>query len=282
MVRRLIPIPVVLLALAVPHLGAWTGAGASPSIEYQLLGYVNGGRAGSLTMHSGLVAAARAHARTIASAGLSHSGALSRIRSAPPDPFEENGPPDDGFTGTWCENLAYVSGGSASDVAARIYNGWRGSPTHLRCMQDSDMTAAGIGVYYDGRTWWAVMEAMEDRTLPGSAPAAVRATSRPAPAVRETEEPPEATARATAEATRQPESTEAAPSPSQTFPPDAIVARPTDASPLRRLAADRADAARPAADRGPVRWWSAAIAALGVAVVFLLGFRRANARRRDG
>src|SRR5262245_45423679 len=114
------------LALAVLGLLVFVPArsSAQASIEYELLGLVNGGRSHALAMHSGLVGPARSHSRSMSSTGLNHNGAQGRISGADPDPYESNGAPDDGFTGTWCENVAYVSGVPEGSVAQRIYDGW--------------------------------------------------------------------------------------------------------------------------------------------------------------
>jgi hypothetical protein len=127
--------------------------------------------------------------------GLNHNGAADRINRADPDPTESNGAPDDGFTGTWCENVAYVRGAPDSEVPERMYNAWRDSPSHERCMNNSEMTVAGVGMYYDSSTerWWATYESAVDNTLPGTAPQTPEptATSAPVPTERpERTEPP--------------------------------------------------------------------------------------------
>jgi hypothetical protein len=224
-------------------------AGSQASIEYQLLSLVNGGRSDNLVMHSGLVGAARSHSREMAASGsLSHAGARARVSRAAPDPSETNGAPDDGFTGTWCENIAYVSGDSASDVASRVYDGWKGSATHLHCMTDPNITATGIGVYFDGETWWATMEAFGDTTPPG--PAATNVEETPAP-LSETEIPQETT---------RPELT-----PKPTAETDASVAAPSVSSPT--------------SDATPLGWPEVA-AGLGIIGVSLLSYRQFNRAQR--
>jgi hypothetical protein len=123
---------------------------------------------------------------------LNHNGAAGRIGSAQPDPAEPNGAPDDGFTGTWCENVAYVRGADDSEVPQRIYKAWQDSPSHNRCMNNSTMTVAGVGMYYESSTnkWWATLELAEDRTLPGTTPQTAEPSPTPVP-IRT--EPPERT-----------------------------------------------------------------------------------------
>jgi uncharacterized protein YkwD len=240
MAKRLRLTAAVLLAagaLIVPGRAA-----SQVSIEYQLLSLVNGGRSGSLVMHSGLVGAARSHSQRMAASGsLSHAGARSRVTGAAPDPSESNGAPDDGFTGTWCENIAYVSGGSAGDVASRIYSGWRGSSTHLHCMTDPGMSAVGMGVHFDGETWWATMDAFGDKTLPGDRAASEPAV--PAPAI------------VAPQATQNDE------------PAETAVPRPKAdlqaAAPRPRV---------PASDRSPLAW-PEIVAAIGIIGVSLFSYR---------
>ncbi|MGH2759027.1 MAG: CAP domain-containing protein [Actinomycetota bacterium] len=145
-----------------------------------------------MTAHSGLRSAGRDHSREMASdQELNHTGAAGRIGAAQPDPAEPNGAPDDGFTGTWCENVAYVRGAADGEVPQRIYNAWTDSPSHNRCMNNGTMTVAGVGMYYESSTnkWWATLELAEDRTLPGSTPQ----TAEPSPTVPIRTEPPERT-----------------------------------------------------------------------------------------
>jgi hypothetical protein len=152
------------------------------SVESELLSLINGGRSGPVVLHSGLRSVGRTHSQEMAQeGGLNHDGAERRIFSAPPDPEESDGAPDNGFTGTWCENVAYVRGAPESEVAQRIYEGWTNSASHNRCMNDDRMTAAGVGLYFDGdRTYWATYESAVDRTPPGTA-AAATPTPSPSP-----------------------------------------------------------------------------------------------------
>lgn len=176
----------LLLALA-GSLATHGRASTQTSIEYELLALVNGARSGSLIMHTGLVGAARAHSRDMANSGsLSHGGARARVAGATPDPSEANGAPDDGFTGTWCENIAYVNGGTAGEVASRVYSGWKSSATHLHCMTNPGITAVGMGAYFDGETWWVTMEAFGDRTPPSRA-----STTNPSPEASESRVTPQ-------------------------------------------------------------------------------------------
>lgn len=121
---------------------------------------------------------------------LQHAGASSAIANAPPDPSESNGAPDDGYTGTWCENLAFASGSSGgAGVPATVYGGWQDSSTHNACMKHTDMNSAGVGMHFDqdpcpgansSGCWWAVLGLSRDRTPPGGAPAAKPSTPKPA------------------------------------------------------------------------------------------------------
>ncbi len=80
---------------------------------------------------------------------LTHAGASSRIANAAPD----------GYTGTFCENIGYVSENARNpDPAQIIYNGWRNSSSHNACMHDTRMTVAGVGTYSDGELLWVTME----------------------------------------------------------------------------------------------------------------------------
>jgi hypothetical protein len=121
---------------------------------------------------------------------LQHAGASSAIANAPPDPSESNGAPDDGYTGTWCENLAFASGSSSgAGVTATVYSGWQDSSSHNACMKHSDMNSAGVGMQFNQNPcpgansqgcWWVVLDLSRDRTPPGSAPAAKASTPKPA------------------------------------------------------------------------------------------------------
>lgn len=180
MLRRALPLLICAVALG----ATLPAASGQASVESELLNLINRGRDGDLAAHSGLRAMARVHSHEMArDGGLNHNGAAERIRNAPPDPSEQNGPPDDGFTGTWCENVAYVRGAPEHEVAQRIYAGWTNSPSHNRCMNDEQMTAAGVGLFYDGstNTYWATLESAVDNTLPGSAPATPSPSPSPTP-----------------------------------------------------------------------------------------------------
>jgi hypothetical protein len=155
---------------------------AMDSIESQVFGFINGARSSRLIEHSGLLAAARAHSQGMASrGGLDHNDADARVMSAPPDPAEGNGAPDDGFaTAAWCENVTYTTGVSASEAPRRIYEQWHRSGAHDRCMMNTGKNVAAVGVYYDGSSWWATFIAEVDRTPPGGGGA--QPAQRPAPA----------------------------------------------------------------------------------------------------
>lgn len=195
MLRRALPL--LIFGLFVASLAP--SAGGQDSLESELLSLINGGRESPLVAHSGLRFAGREHSREMSDdGGLNHNGAQQRINNASPDPAESNGAPDDGFTGTWCENTAYVKGAPEHEVAQRMYTAWTNSPSHNRCMNHRDMTAAGVGMYYDAstNTWWATLESVIDRTLPGASPA----EETPAPSQAPTQppqhtEPPEPTER---------------------------------------------------------------------------------------
>ena len=134
---------------------------------------INGSRSSGLVMHSGLLAAARGHSHEMAlRGGLDHDGADERVRNAPPDPFETNGAPDDGFpVAAWCENVTYVIAVSESEAPQRIYDQWNNSAPHRQCMRDTGKNVAAVGIYYDGQNWWATFIAEVDNTPPGGAPA---------------------------------------------------------------------------------------------------------------
>jgi uncharacterized protein YkwD len=159
------------------------------SMEDQLLALINGGRGAALASHSGLRVAGRSHSRDMAAAGQwNHDGAAERIHNAQPDPYETNGPPDDGFTGTWCENVDQEWGGTADTIAQRIYDRWHASAEHLQCMTNPQMTVAGVGIYFDGTNYWATLELARDLTPPGEAPIA-RSTTIRLPASNPTAQP---------------------------------------------------------------------------------------------
>ena len=133
---------------------------------------INGARSSSLALHSGLLDAARGHSHEMAlRGGLDHDGADERVRNATPDPFETNGAPDDGFpVAAWCENVTYSMATAESEAAQKIYSQWHTSAPHERCMKDTGMNVAAVGIYYDGQTWWATFIAEVDNTPPGGAP----------------------------------------------------------------------------------------------------------------
>lgn len=263
-------------------------ADGQSSVESELLGLINGGRSSHLTVHSGLRAVGRVHSEEMSQAGgLNHNGAAERIQQAPPDPTESNGAPDDGFTGTWCENVAYVRGAPESEVASRVYQGWTNSSSHNRCMNDGRMNVTGIGVYFDGETYWATLESSVDRTVPGSAPPPTPApTPTPTPEItpRLRTEPPERTA--------PPERTEP-PQPTDRPEPTDRTAQPIlqvgpSASPVAQTigsvagTAERfiASPALPAAEQNTLTWvgFAGALAALALLAE---AWRRLNRRQAE-
>ncbi|HVL82214.1 MAG TPA: CAP domain-containing protein, partial [Actinomycetota bacterium] len=149
--------------LAVP---AAASTSRTANVEVLTLQKINGGRSGvgkaALVMHAGLRTKAREHsAYMIGRGGLSHDGFSTRVTSAAPDPYESNGPPDDGFRSLYsgatyaCENVAYMGGGSPTDdqIAQTFYDLWyRSTSGHKECMLDlhsNGYTVAGVGVGYD-------------------------------------------------------------------------------------------------------------------------------------
>ena len=97
-----------------------TARSAAPTVEDRIIALINAERAERLSVHWGLLAAARNHSQNMArEGGLSHEGADERVNSAPPDPGEFNGAPDDGFAvAAWCENVTYtVINGRIFDAA---------------------------------------------------------------------------------------------------------------------------------------------------------------------
>ncbi len=144
------------------------GSAADSGVEAAVLAKIRAGRSGGLVVHSGLLSAARSHSMYMSRHGMNHDNADSRVRNAPPDPFETNGAPDDGFgVASWCENVTYSTGHPASEVPNRIYSQWAGSGAHGRCMADASRNVGAVGVYYDGTTWWATFIAQVDKTPPG-------------------------------------------------------------------------------------------------------------------
>ncbi len=265
-------------------------AGGQTSVESELLGLINDGRENKLTLHSGLRTVAREHAGEMSENGeLNHNGAERRIAEASPDPHEQNGSPDDGFTGTWCENVAFVRGAPQSEVAQRIYTAWTNSSSHNRCMNNEEINAAGVGLYFDGdRTYWATYESAVDRTLPGSAPAAAPTpTATPTPA-------PTAAPIIPALRTEPPERTEPPTPTPQTETTAAPTEEPTQSPAETTVAAARAVASRsrggtsqllvtptfPSASRASFGWaeLAATMAVIALAGEFLRRLTRAHGR----
>lgn len=156
-------------------------AGADADLEAQVMAKIRASRSGGLVVHSGLLAVARGHSMDMArQGGMSHDDADARITNAPPDPFEADGAPDDGFgVASWCENVTYSTAHPRSEVAGRIYSQWEGSGAHGRCMRDASRNVGAVGIYFDGTTWWATFIAQVDETPPGGAQP--KATSAPKP-----------------------------------------------------------------------------------------------------
>lgn len=263
-------IPAVLALVALVFLSIPAPLGARSSLEYELLSLVNGGRSRSLPMHSGLQIAGRGHSREMADEGhLDHSGVEQRIGNAAPDPYEANGAPDDGYKGAFCENTAYVGGDS--NIAERVYEGWRNSASHLRCMTRRDTTAAGVGMYFDGSYWWATLELMEDKTPPGSPAAASTGAPPPAtptpvvvvPELITTGEPPPTT---------EPEVEPAVAALTTPEPPP----RATPGAPAETVGPTQAsEALEPehVADRSQLGW-PEILATIGITVVSIFAYRR--------
>lgn len=148
------------------------------TVETALLQAINTGRANvgkkPLVMHEGLRNEQRGHAQHMAEIGrLTHDGFGDRARRATPDPVESNGAPDDGFSGTVAENVAFHhrNGQSDTDIAQTLYELWLNSPGHRSAMFDEDnagFNVAGLGVFEDGggRVWAALLLTI-DRTPPG-------------------------------------------------------------------------------------------------------------------
>jgi len=164
----------IVMALAVP------ARAQTPSVEEELLSLINTVRGGNaVVMHAGLRDVARKHSEAMATAGsLNHRRAKARIDSATPDRPEESGPPDHGFTGTWCEVVGWEPSGPDAGVARRFFADWRETPQDNKCMSNSNMTVAGLGVYERGNRWWATLEMAEDTTPPNGKPVKPAATPR--------------------------------------------------------------------------------------------------------
>ena len=171
----------VVMAVAIPSARAQT-----PSVEEELLSLINTVRGTKpVVMHAGLRDVARKHSEAMATAGsLNHRRAKARIDAATPDRPEEGGPPDHGFTGTWCEVVGWEPGGPDLGVANRFFADWRETPEDSKCISNRDMTVAGIGVYERGNRWWATLEMVQDTTPPIASSAKPTAAPRGASLVR--------------------------------------------------------------------------------------------------
>jgi pyruvate/2-oxoglutarate dehydrogenase complex dihydrolipoamide acyltransferase (E2) component len=158
-------------------------ASADAGVEAAVMSKIRANRSGGPILHSGLLAVARQHSMYMSRDGhMSHDNADSRIRNAPPDPYESNGAPDDGQPpAAWCENVTYSTGHPASEVPGRIYSQWAGSGAHARCMRDTARNVGAVGVYYDGTTWWATFIATVDNTPPGGTQPKASAAPKPEP-----------------------------------------------------------------------------------------------------
>jgi uncharacterized protein YkwD len=152
---------------------------AEPTVEDRVIALINAERTDRLIVHWGLLAAARGHSQEMARDGaIGHEGADARVNSAPPDPGEFNGAPDDGFgVAAWCENVTYSVGTSSDEASQRIFDQWHRGGAHERCMMDTSRNVGAVGVYYDGQSWWATFIAEVDSTPPGAPP-----TPKPRPA----------------------------------------------------------------------------------------------------
>ena len=172
-------------------------ASASVSVEMRIHELIDADRAEPLTIHRGLQAAARDHSRHMAmDGGLSHENADARVNSAPPDPPEGDGAPDNGFpVARWCENVTYSIGRSESEAGDQLYAQWKRSGAHYRCLMDTSRNVGAVGIYYDGESWWATFIAEEDATPPGGGtspntkPAEAKPTPEPRPAPAATDRP---------------------------------------------------------------------------------------------
>jgi len=179
--RRLL----LLAAVSVPFLlPGVANAQSQPSMESQVFAKINAARSKKLILHRGVHSVAWRHSADMASrGGLSHANADARISNAAPDPAEANGAPDDGYGRDWCENVTYVNFGTEAEAAGRIYEAWRRSGAHHRCMQDATLNTGAVGIYWDGSTWWATFIAYLDHTPPGTAPAVAPTAPKQKPAV---------------------------------------------------------------------------------------------------
>lgn len=172
-------------------------ASASVSVEMRIHELIDADRSEPLTIHRGLQAAARQHSQNMAmDGGLSHENADARVNSAPPDPPEGDGAPDNGFpVARWCENVTYSIGRSESEAGDQLYAQWKRSGAHFRCLMDTSRNVGAVGVFYDGESWWATFLAEEDATPPGGGtspntkPTEAKPTPEPRAAPAATERP---------------------------------------------------------------------------------------------
>jgi hypothetical protein len=174
---------VLLAAVAVPLLLPGVArAQSQPSMESQVFAKINAARSKKLIFHGGVHSVAWRHSADMASrGGLSHANADARISNAPPDPAEANGAPDDGYGRDWCENVTYVNFGTEAEAPGKIYEAWRRSGAHQRCMQDTTLNTGAVGIYWDGNTWWATFIAYLDHTPPGAPAPAAPVAPKPKP-----------------------------------------------------------------------------------------------------
>ncbi len=188
--RRALLAAAVIVLVSAPLLSGKQAFATEPSAESQVMSFINAARTDRLAVHSGLLAVARDHSRAMASRGsLDHNDADARISNAAPDPMEINGAPDDGTPpASWCENVTYTMGVPESQASRRIYDQWKGSGAHGRCMNDTRRNVGAVGIYYDGQTWWATFIATVDNTPPGAPPPAP-AADRESPSAAPTQAP---------------------------------------------------------------------------------------------
>jgi uncharacterized protein YkwD len=172
-------------------------------VEVRLLAMINAGRGGqgkgAEVMHAGLRLAAQQHSADMSARNsMDHNGFPGRINTANPDPAESNGPPDNGFNGSACENVAwYQPGGSATtaQIAQKFYDLWFNSPPHHDCMFDAygyRLNVAGTGIYYNSAQgkWWATFDSAYDSTPPtASPPPTPSPTPKPTPSPSPTPSP---------------------------------------------------------------------------------------------
>ena len=140
-------------------------ASAQTAPENYLFKLINDRRAAMgkvrLKEHPAILYQARKHSSNMAAANrMSHDGfstRVSAIRAA-----------DSGIRGYICENVAWARG-YADDAAAlrAIYNGWRASDGHNRCMLDLNgyrTRSAAVGLKKSGTTVWATFITAQDST----------------------------------------------------------------------------------------------------------------------